>query len=471
MTPRYGVIAEDFRRAIRNGIYHCGDRMPSLRGVCRQYRVSLGTAVEAYGRLQDEGWLEPRHRSGFFVSERAGEVFPQPHSAPQPVAAARVSLGAIARGMMDDARRPGIINLGAGVPAAGLLPLKTLGRAIASVTRKHPDAIAGYEPIAGQMELRRQIARLMGGAGVACEPEEVMITNGCLEALTLSLQAVTSPGDLIAIESPTFFGVLQVAEALGLGVVELPVSYPDGVTPASVSSVLAAHPIRACVLTPSCSNPTAAVMPDGAKQEIVKLLAQAGVPLIEDDIFGFHSFSSVRPRAARSYDPSGNTLLCSSFSKSLAPGLRLGWVMPGRYREQVHQRKFLANISTGTIPQLALADFLARGAFHRSMERMTTVLQLRAARMRADVAELFPQGTRMTNPGGGIFLWVELPDNLDSEVLYRKALQKGISILPGILFSPSGSHRNHIRLSYATVEPEISRAAIMELARLLVEAG
>ena len=463
----YGRIADDLRQAIRRGVYLQGDRLPSLRGICQQYEVSLGTAVEALGQLQDEGWVVPRDRSGFFVAAEAVQALSAPRQNPissQPVS---VNVGGVAMSVIGNARKPGITNLGAGVPDAGLLPLQNLSRSISSVARRHYEVLAGYDEVEGVAALRRQISRLMGDAGVECSPEEVLITNGCQEALMLALQCVTSPGDVVAVESPAFFGLLQAMEALQLKAVEIPVQYPGGVSPQAVQQVLQQHSVKACLLTPTHHNPMGVVMPTEDKQQIVEMLADAGVPLIEDDIFGFLGFGGKRPPAAKSFDTGGNVILCSSFSKAMAPGLRLGWMLPGKFMEQARRKKFLVNLTTSPLPQLAMAEYLGRGVFLRGLRRMTEQLQHRMWQMRKDLADHFPADTRITHPEGGLFLWLELPDQLDAQALYEQAFQKGIGILPGGLFSPSGNYQNHIRLTFASVSPEQSRKAIQEIAALL----
>lgn len=463
----FGQIAEELRQSIRTGVYRTGDRMPSLRGIRRQYKVSLSTAVEAYGRLQDEGWILPRERSGFYVSTGEHLRMPGPSPAAPPSAPLEVTLGRLAMSVLEDARRPGICNLGAGIPGPELLPLKSLSRAMSAAAREDPHALGSFEAIRGEAGLRRQIARLMADAGVASSPEEIIVTNGCQEALTLALQSVTEPGATIAVESPTFFGILQVAEALRLKVLELPIQYPRGVCPETLMEVVRRHRISACVLTPTINNPAGVVMPEEDKMRIARFLAAQAVPLIEDDIFGSLSFSAPRPRAARSFDDSGNTLLCSSFSKSLAPGMRMGWILPGKFGDQVKYHKFLANLSTAGLPQLALAKFLGQRSFRRGMRRMTENLQLRMTQMRSDIAACFPQGTRLTDPQGGLFLWLELPDRLDGTALYWAALEREISVLPGVLFSAGEAYGHFLRLNFATAEREAMRGAIKTLASLL----
>ena len=464
---RYRQIAGEIRNALSRGVYQTGERLPSLRQLCREHHVSLGTAVEAYGQLQDEGRVVARGRSGFYVAAPARNPLPPPRSPRRASRPTQVSISAMTLRVIDNMRRPGMVNLGAGTHFEGLQPVKTLSRSLSGAARRHEDELSVYSEVMGEMALRRQVAQMMTLAGVTDSPEDILITNGCQEAMNLSLQCVTAPGDTIAVETPAFFGMLQVAEALHLKVVEMPISYPRGVTPQTVRETVRQHPVKACVLTPSFNNPLGVVMPDEDKRDVVQFLSGQRIPLIEDDIVGFLSFTKPRPRAALASDLSGNTLLCSSFSKTLAPGLRLGWLHAGRFAETARKRKFLANITTASLPQLALAAYLKRKVFQREMGRFTDRLQRLMLTMQRDIQDFFPKGTRVSNPQGGLYLWLELPDRLDSEVLYLRCLERGISILPGLLFSPSGLYRSHIRLTFASVPSDISRAAIRTLASLL----
>ncbi|MDH5751147.1 MAG: PLP-dependent aminotransferase family protein [Deltaproteobacteria bacterium] len=464
---KYERISRELRSSIRTGTYRPGDKLPSLREICRTYGVSLGTAVEAYGRLQDDGLLTPRDRSGFFVSGLTSGNLPPPRQPTNSGGPVPVRIGAMAIRILDSLGQPGMVNLGAGIPSQDFLPSKSLARSISSAARSNPGGLSRYSGVSGEIGLRRQIARVMNAAGVTGAPEEIIITNGCQEALVLALQAVAEPGDTIAVESPTFFGLLQAAEGLGIKVVEMPLEYPRGVTPETVARVIANHPIRACLLTPNFNNPTGVLMPEQDKQLITKILAGAGIPLIEDDIFGFISFSAPRHRAAASYDNTGNTILCSSFSKSISPGLRLGWIQGGRFTEKIKEKKFLANIGTGTLPQIGLASLLARGGVLRGIRRFADRMHGHMLQMRRDIQDLFPPGTRMSEPQGGLYLWVELPGGLDGEALFNRCLEQGISIMPGILFSPSGAYRNHIRLTFSAEPPQVCRAALRKVASLL----
>ncbi len=465
---RYQQVAQALLDAAERGLYRPGDRLPSVRRLCEQHGVSLATAVQAYDWLQRQGRVEARPKRGHFLC--AGATVPrEPATSRPPAAPVPVNVAQMAMALVDEARRPGLVKLGAAVPGADMQPLGPLSRALAGVAGRHYRAPAAYEEAGGNPRLRHEIARHMGELGWRGGADEVLITNGCLEALGLALAVVTQPGDTVAIESPTYFGILQSIEARGLRAVEIPTHPRDGIDPDALAECLARHRPAACILQPSFHNPLGATLPEARRRQVSALLAEAGVPLIEDDVYGPLSFSRHRPRPLAASDETGNVIYCSSFSKSVAPGLRLGWMLPGRWREAVRYRKFLANISTAVHPQLALAELMARGSLARNHRRVTPVYQQRMAQLRDWVGRYFPAGTRATNPEGGFLLWLELPRGIDSLELYRRAMQAGIAITPGVLFSARGQYDHHVRLSCGVVEGEPARQAIQRLGALAAD--
>ena len=463
----YEQIASDLVRAIDKGIHEPGQKLPSLRYISEQYEVSMATVIQAYQHLEQKGLIESRPKSGFFVSDRLAvqseqPVLSQPDSSPT-----SVNVGHLAMSLINEARQPGMVRLGAAVPQSELLPLGSLSRTLAGIARRHNRAAATYEQSQGNLDLRKQIVHLMRESGVRCSANDIIITNGCLEAMGLALRAVAKSGDSIAIESPTYFGVLQVIESLGMKVLEIATHPATGIDIDALKKAIKRRRVAACVLMPSFNNPIGSSMPEEHKQQVVALLADNEIPLIEDDVYGALSYASKRPKSAKAYDTRGNVIYCSSFSKTVAPGLRIGWMLAGNYRQQVIYQKFLDNISTTIYPQLTLAEFLSKGGYRRCIRHSARVYQQRMEQLRRWVSEIFPSGTRITNPQGGFLLWVELPKKYNCVELYRKAMDKKIAITPGILFSAQGQYKNHIRLSCGSVEGEQARKSIMALARLL----
>jgi DNA-binding transcriptional MocR family regulator len=463
----YEQVAADLARAIAQGVFGQDDRLPSLRQVSEQYVVSIATVIQAYQHLEQTGLITARPKSGYYVCRRSAEHTAEPDLT-QPKASPReVNVGHLAMSLVSETRQTGLIRLGAAVPAPDLLPLGTLARTLAGIARRKHQAPASYEQSQGNHELRKQIARLMRDCGVRCTPDDITITNGCLEALGLALRAVARNGDTIAIESPTYFGVLQVIESLGMKALEIPTHASTGIDLQALSKTIKQRKVAACVLMPTYNNPLGSTMPDEHKQRVVELLVRNKIPLIEDDVYGVLSYEPRRPKAAKAFDTRGNVLYCSSFSKTVSPGLRIGWILAGRYQQQVIYQKFLDNICSAPHPQLSLAEFLAKDGYRRSIRHAARVYRQRMEQLRLWIAEAFPQGTRISNPQGGFLLWVELPKKVDCLDLYRKAMEKKIAITPGVLFSAQGQYRHHIRLSCGAVEGEQARKSIFTLAKLM----
>jgi DNA-binding transcriptional MocR family regulator len=469
----YRRIADRLADQIRRGIITTGERLPSVRELSMTEGISLSTAVQAYLRLEQEGWVEARPRSGYFARPRLCGIECEPEMTRPRMVARDVAVADLALNIMKEARRPEIINLGAAWADPRLLPLKAVARAHVQQARRTQDLLGLYEVSAGSAELRRQIARHLQRSGCDCSPDQIVVTNGCMEALTLSLRAVAKAGDTVAIESPTFYGVLQAIEANGIKALEIPTHPRDGVDMDSLELALARHKIAACLFIPSFNNPLGSCMPRESRQRLARLLSEVNVPLIEDDVFGELGFQRPRLPPVKSLDSDGNVLLCSSFSKTLGPGFRLGYVAAGRYVEQVEHGKLLANIATAGVPQAALATYLKRGGYERVVQHASVNYQRRSEQLRHWLLEQMPDGTRVTQPQGGVALWVELPEHIEGVALHREALKAGVSITPGVMFSPNAAYKHHVRLSYGLVEGAAMQQAVRKLgvlARRLAEA-
>ena len=462
----YEQVAADISRAIQHGTYNVGDRLPSLRHLCQQHTVSLATAVQAYEFLQAQGLIEAQPKRGYFVSSPR-HLAQEPKLSKPSTRPSKVNVAQLAMSLINESRQPGLIKLGAAVPGVEVLPLASLSRAMAGVARRQYLAPGAYEDARGNPELRKQIARLMRETGYRASPEEVIITNGCLEALGLALRTVAKAGDTIAIESPTYFGILQTIENLGMKALELPTHPRNGIDLPALAKAIKQHTIKACVFVPSYNNPLGSCMPESNKAQLVTLLAAHNIPLIEDDEYGFLSYGKRRSKAAKAFDDRGNVIYCSSFSKTVSPGLRLGWMLPGRFREPIVYQKFLDNISTAIHPQLAMSEFLARGSFQRCTRQAARTYKHRMEQLRHWISEFFPKQTRVSNPEGGFILWLELPKQVDALVLYQEALTRRIAITPGILFSAQGQYKHHIRLSCGVVEGEKARRSIKLLGEMI----
>jgi len=444
---RYEVIARELASAVHNGTYPSGVRMPSLRQLCRDFQVSVGTAAQAYQVLEDQGLIVSRERSGYFVQScpvpRSTEL--QLNTPPeQPIA---VSGGLAALKHIATLGQPGLLSLGGwATPVHEVLPVKVLARSLGTAARESPEAVVHYAHPIGVLELRTRLAQRMVSIGCACSPNEILVTNGCQEAMMLALRAVTQLGDVIALESPTYFGNIHLVEALGLKVLEVPTHPQTGVDLEALSIFLERYSIRACIFSPGCHNPLGAAMPDKNKQRLLELLNKAGTVLIENDAMGDLAFSQPRSRPVKAWDEDANVIYCGTFSKTLGPGHRIGWMVPGRYLEKVTYIKALSNITTSTWPQLGVAEYLGGLRYTRVLNQAAQTYQQQLRLLRQLVWEHFPQGTLISNPQGGFFLWVELPAQINSLELYQRAFEQGIAIMPGLLVSANAQYTHHVRL-------------------------
>lgn len=464
----YDQIADDLTRSIRQGTLRDGDRMPSVRGLARQRHVSVATVLQAYVRLENEGLIEVRARSGHFVRGHRAPVVAEPRTARVNLSPAAVSVTPGVRTLMQSMREPHVVPLGAAQIAPSLLPIRQLNRRLSAIAREVQDAGASYGDPNGVITLRRQLAKRSVTWGVSLHESELVITVGAMEAIHLALRAVAKAGDAIAVESPAYFGILQAIEQLGMRALEIPANSRTGMDLDALEQALRQGAVKAVLASPNVSNPLGSVMPDEAKERLVRLCVRHDVPLIEDDVYGDLAFDE-RPRPAAHWDREGRVLLVGSVSKTLAPGYRVGWIAAGKYQERIESLKFALTVSTPTLPQMAIAEFLGSGGYDRHVRKLRNHLRAQVERTRAAVAAHFPEGTRVSSPAGGFVLWVELPPNTDAYALQSAALAENISVAPGPIFSPRERFSNCVRLSCGFPWSERHDRAIRTLGRLTAE--
>lgn len=469
-TFAYERLAADLSARIESGVLRPGDRVPSVRKLSAQRGVSIPTVLQAYRLLEARRVIGARPKSGFYVMPRERMRIAEPSesviSLPE---ASEIETGDLIMRVLEMVANPELIPIGTALPDPEFLPTAALGRLLGRAARRQTQrSVAAVAP-SGMLELRRAIAARAREAGTAATADDVVVTCGCAEALTLCLRAVTRPGDTVAVESPTYFGALQALDVLGLKALEIPTDAVSGLRIEVLAEALARGGIAAVLVTPNVHNPLGCVMPDERKRELVRLLAMSGVPAVEDDTYGELYFGPARPRLLRAFDDGGRVLSCGSFSKTLAPGFRVGWTVPGRYRDRILHLKLATTAATSTIPQLALADYLASGGYDRHLSRLRQTFQSTTARLSDEVSMRFPEGTRISHPAGGFLLWVQLPAGTDTVGLQRRAISRGLSVAPGPAFSASGLFPNYMRLNAGYSWSERTRDALDVLAELLKE--
>ncbi|GAP36169.1 aminotransferase-like domain-containing protein [Piscinibacter sakaiensis] len=444
---RYEQLADDMAQAIREGLLQAGDRLPSVRETCRRRGISPATVFQAYGLLEARGLIEARPRSGYFVRTPRRALRELPRAAVPRAEVTEVAVSELAFDLLESTRDPSVVPLGSAFPGAHLFPIDVLTRHGARAMRRLQPRQITSALTAGDEGLRLALRRRYALQGVPLAPGELVITNGAMEALNLCLQAVTRPGDVVVVESPTFYAALQVLERLRLRAVEVATDPAEGVDLAALERVLQQQPVAACWFMPSFQNPLGALMPVSRKQALVDLLQRHGVPLIEDDVYGELHAGLRRPPPAKAFDGAGLVLHCSSFSKCLAPGYRVGWAAAGRHARTVQRLKMMSSLATALPPQLAIADYLAQGGYDRHLRQLRAALADEQQRVLRLVERHFPARTRVTRPAGGYFLWLELPPAVDALALHQRAMAEGISTAPGVLFSADRRFTHHLRLN------------------------
>ena len=465
-APLYIRIAENVTRQVARGALRPGDRVPSLRKLSRQQRVSISTALQAYLWLESRGYLEARPQSGFYVRAPYSNLVPEPQFDPHRSAPSSIGSDAILADLIGSANDPVRIPFGAGCASPELFPHRRLNLILRRIINRHPLHSMRYDFPPGVEALRRQIARRSPEIGCDFSPREVIVTCGALEAVNLSLRAVARPGDVIAVESPTYFGILGSVTALGMKPIEIPTHPQEGMDLEELARAIRKHRVKACIAMTNCHNPLGYVLPDKYKRALVELTARSNVALIEDEIYGDLAHAGPRPRTAKSFDRKGLVLLCSSFAKILAPGFRVGWVIAGRFHAEVERLKLLSTVASPSLLQMVAAEFLETGGYDRHLKKLRTTLANQVEGVRQAIAKYFPEGTRISRPAGGHMLWVELPSKIDALKLYHAAMAEHISILPGTIFSASGRYRNCIRINCGHRWSDEHDRALLTLGRL-----
>lgn len=469
MSSRESVnegIARRLEASIRDGALRPGDRLPSVRALCRLERISPGTAVQALQRLEGRGLVESRPRSGYYVRALRSLRAPLPVLEASSPAPTRVGVSDAVARVFQEAGDPRLLPLGAALPAPELLPTDALARCLAAAARSAPERLGRYEVAATDPALDHALRHRFAQFGCTVSPDELVITVGAMEALNLAVRAVARPGEIVAVESPSYFGVLEILESLGMRALPVPGTCDQGLDLDALGTALDEHPVKALILVSNFSNPHGACLSAERRQRLLSLLDEYGVPLIEDDIYGDLHFDETRPKPVRALDREGNVLYCGSFSKSLGPGFRVGWIAAGRFAERVRRLKYISTIGTPGVLQAALAHFLEQGAYERHLRKIRRAFAAQVTRTAEAVLATFPSGTAVSQPRGAYFLWVQLPETVDAFALHDAALRHGVSLSPGPIFCAQGGYANYIRLSCGLPWSDRVAAGIATIGRL-----
>ncbi|WP_018152477.1 aminotransferase-like domain-containing protein [Leeia oryzae] len=465
--PRYQQLADELSRQIRQGILQPGEAVLSVRRACQVFDVSPVTITQAYYLLESQGLIEARPRSGYYVRTRLPQVLNAPAMTAPTTDAAELEVSDFIFQILDSVKDPVFLPLGSSFPDPALFPLEKLGQHLAKAARHLTpmDTVAHLSP--GHEGLRRQIALRYLAQGASVSPSDIIVVSGAMEGLNLCLQAVTRPGDVVAIESPAFYAGLQAIERLGLKAIEIPTHPHEGVNIPALAAALQKHPVKACLFMLNFQNPMGGVVPRANRQALLALLRQYDVPLIEDDVYAELHFPDALPVCTKQDDPTRQVMHVSSFSKSLAPGYRIGWVAAGKYAEKVRRLKLATSLATSIPVQMGLAAYLQSGGFDNHLRHLRQQLMRQAEQMMNSLSRYFPVGTRVAVPTGGYFLWVELPEGHDALAIHQRALAQGISVAPGPIFSARGGYAHCLRLNFGHTHLSPAGDSIEKLSRLL----
>jgi DNA-binding transcriptional MocR family regulator len=464
----YEKLADDIERTIDNAVLQAGDRVPSIRQTSQQRGLSITTVLHAYLLLESRGRIESRPQSGYFVRAAPAEPTSGPLAISEPAAGStEVDVSRLVLSTLKSIRSRRAVPLGSPYPDPSLFPWRRINRYANVIARRYDtwDVMDDIPP--GNPEMIRQIARRYLENGLAVDPSEVVVTVGATEAINLCLQAIAKPGDTIAVESPTFYAMLHAIERMGMRAIEVPTHPNEGIDLGALAKTIEEHDVAACMVMPNFQNPLGFRMPDEKKRELVGLMTRRDLPLIENGVYDELYYGDAHPGALKAYDTKGLVLHCSSFSKWLTAGVRIGWALPGRYRSQVEKLKFLNTLATPSLPQLAIAEYLKNDGVEHHLRRVRQTLAQQARILRAAVQRFFPSGTKLSQPQGGYVLWVELPTDIDSMVLYHQALERGITIGPGRMFSTSNTYSRFIRLNYSYAWSRAFESAVIALGKMV----
>tara|TARA_R110000744_G_scaffold8364_5_gene27877 strand:- start:2864 stop:4306 length:1443 start_codon:yes stop_codon:yes gene_type:complete len=444
-----------------------GDKLPSLRKLSRQFEISVPTVKQAYLELERQGAISARPQSGYYLKARQARTLLPMRAKWASCEPVEISCRSLIEQVYEAVHMHDSVALGISNPVNAHPPDKTLARMMRSVLSRVSEKAVSYGPINGDPKLRMNLAFRYQEHGVLVNHEDLIITNGAQEALSIALQCVAERGDIVAVESPCYFGLIELIESLGMKVLEVYTCTEKGVCVAELAKVIEQHPVKACLFSTAISNPLGSMMPDNERQAMVKLLEKNDIALIEDEVYSDLYFTEQRPVPAQLYSEKGLVLTCSSFSKTAAPGYRVGWLLPGKFEEKAKRIKRAQSCSTSMLQQWTLSDYLMSGEYDRHLQVLRKTLRYNCERMRALIAEYFPEQVCISKPKGGSVLWVRCRSHVDTSQFFKQAIAQGVNFAPGEIFSPSGKYKNYMRISYGVQWSEKIDQAIKVLGKLV----
>ena len=445
----YQQVIHHIKSQLYSGVLQPYDYLPSIRHLSQTLNVSKNSVLRAYLVLEQESLILAHPRKGFSVKPSKEDDHPQPPT-PQ-----KVISGATSLDIIGSAQRQADVIFGSANPETrfkGRLDFfKQLNKLIRSEI-KSPAIYSHYQAPPGDLRLRQQIAKKTHSGHAELDAEEIIITNGAQEAISLALRSIAQSGDIIAVESPCFYGILQCIEALGLQVIEVPTYTPNGIDLVQLEEVLQNWDVKAILLNPHANNPLGFNMPDEQKATLMTLARVYDLAIIEDDVFGELIHSSQRCRTLKSMDNDGRVILCSSLSKILDPDIRIGWIAPGRYFDQINYLKYVTTLATSGLMQHAAALWMESANFNRHVKQIQNHYRHRKLLLINAVKANLSTEAHINIPESGFLCWIALPQHINGDELFTQLKSEGISLTPGSLFGTAQQFQHCIRLNFASFD-------------------
>jgi len=442
----YQKIANTIQEQIFSETLKIGDKLPSIRAFQKLHNVSMNTIKQAFLELESKSLIESRPKSGFYVSKTSNRKLLIPSMNKLKLSEQKTTSEDLITKVFDSLSDKDLTRFSIGVPDPSLLPIAKLNKGLAKVVRNLAESGTSYEPVQGSANLRRNVAKWAIVLEGKLTEDDFVTTSGAMNAIFNCLMAVTKRGDTIAIESPVYFGIIQIAQNMGLNIIELPTHPTTGVDLEALKKVI--HKVDVCCFMSNFSNPLGSLMPDEHKKELVKMLTHHNIPLIEDDLYGNLFFGTVRPKPCKYYDEAGIVMWCGSVSKTLAPGYRVGWVAPGKFKDKIIRQKMAQTVCMPSLYQEVIADFLEHGRYDHHLRNLRSTLYTNSLHFQRTIEDHFPENTKISQPQGGSFLWLELDKSIDTAVLYDTAIQQKIGFAPGRIFTQHDQYHNCMRLNF-----------------------
>ncbi|KZN40258.1 PLP-dependent aminotransferase family protein [Pseudoalteromonas luteoviolacea] len=463
----YQQVIDVINEMVTNELLTPGSKLPSLRKLAQQLSVSIPTIKQAYYQLEAQGRIYSKEKSGYFLSDHGKSTLPK--RCKLSVAPTEVNKQSLIEQVYEGIHSPHCAPFGIANPVAAMSNELVLAKMMRQALKQAGSQILEYGAMDGLDRLKRQIAQRYLHMGLSVSIDDMVITNGAQEALAIALQCVTKPGEVVAVESPCYFGIIELIENLGLRALEIPVCPDDGLWLEDLEKALNEHEVSACICSTSINNPLGSVMPESRRQALLEILVAKGVTLIEDDVYGDLHFSKHRGKPAQYYASEGQVITCDSFSKTAAPSYRVGWILAPGFAAQARRFKRALSCSSSLINQWVLADYLASGDYERHLRKLRQRLMDNKQKMLMCIRSFFPSDVRVSDPGGGCVVWLELGSDVDGGELFKLAMAEGVSITPGQLFSVSERFQNCIRISYGLPWNDGVEANIKKLGDLVAK--